>query len=181
VNTDFKAILAAAQVGTISPEGAVAWAEHCAAGGDTSGLSQMRGPAAWADRSAWMAAARDSGLAAQLADILTQMVDRAVGSPQPGSPQPGSPQPGDAYDRLFPADYRAVTTRPGSRPPGAQEYIPAPVVYTGESQGRPGRRPATSWDGYVTGAAEVDDPPGADDYERIFPAWYRVRCPGGGD
>jgi hypothetical protein len=104
------------------------------------------------------------------------MVDQAVGGSQPGSQQAG-----DAYNNLFPEHYRRATVKPGSRLPGAQEYPPEPVIYPGEGQGRRDRRPVTSWDGYVTGAAEAEDPPGADDYDRIFPAWYRRRCPGGGD
>jgi hypothetical protein len=135
----------------------------------------MTGPP-WEIRRQWMAAARQPDLAAQLLDILMALGDR-VGI----SLQPGSQQPGDAYSNLFPEDYRRATVKPGSRLPGAQEYPSQPVIYPGESQGQRGRRPVTSWDGYVTGAAEAEDAPGADDYDRIFPAWYRRRCPGGGD
>lgn len=81
----------------------------------------------------------------------------------------------DEYSRLFPP------SKPLGPPQSAEEHYPGPVIYRGQDQGQRTRRPGASWDGYVTGAVPVDDLPGADDYVRLFPAWYRRRCPGGGD
>ena len=177
-----RLITASAACGRITASGAVRWARRAASGEDVSILAQLeaagppvREPAL--SRVTGEVAAILGGVAASSADyrFATDSADLAAAAAADDGEDEFTWDPGDGtgpappgFAVIFP-DHAAAAIEADNtwEGPGHAAAVRPPWIYPGQDQGKPGRTPVTSWDGYTQASAGDDE---QDDDGGLFPA-----------